>query len=313
MPSHATALLPAGLYAGDIPNLNLEQQAIIGFFGEITNEKTKALYKQSLSVFFDWCNREQVDVMTARPVHMRLYQSWLTQTPWAESTRSRLFGVVSVFYKRAVIDELILRDPTLGVKRPKVDKGKQRRTWLEPVDMKHFLIAAHAAGPHHYAMASLLGEVGLRAAEACSLRIEHMSREAGWEVIRFVGKGNKAAVMKLQPSVGEAVRAAVGDRKAGAVVLNTEGNAYNPNSLWRMIKVLAVAADLDPDDVSPHTLRRTCARTATLLGVPLIQTQSLLRHEDPKTTMLYIGDTRGMADIAAMQVSSFYSSLGKTG
>ncbi|MCW2545353.1 MAG: integrase [Frankiales bacterium] len=309
MPSNATALLPAGLVAGDIPNLSLEQQAVIGFFSELTNERTKVLYRHSLKVYFDWCGREDVDVMAARPVQLRLYQTWLASTDLAESTRSRMFGVVSVFYKKAVIDELILRDPTLGIKRVKVDKAKQHRTWLQPLEFARFLSVARAAGPHPYAMFTLLGEVALRAEEACNLRIEPMTRVGGQEVIRFIGKGGKAATMQLTPSVGEIVRAAIGDRTTGTVVLNTEGNPYTPNSLWRLTKKLAVAADVDPAQVSPHTFRRTCAFIATVLNVPVHQTQAHLRHEDSKTTQLYIGPQTGMDQIAALQVSTFVAKM----
>jgi hypothetical protein len=179
-----------------------------------------------------------------------------------------MFGVVSVFYKQAVIDELILRDPTLGIKRPRSTRrssagpGCSRSRWPGSS-------AAKAAGPHVYAMVTLLGECGLRAQEACSLRIEHMQRVGGEDHIRFIGKGNKAAVMPLPPSVGAGRPDAIGGRTFGPVVLNTEGNAYTPNSLWRLTKRLAVAADIDPAQVSPHTLRRTVARTAIQLNVPL--------------------------------------------
>jgi site-specific recombinase XerD len=115
--------------------------------------------------------------------------------------------------------------------------------------------------------------------------------------------------MTLSPAVAEVVRGAIGDRTFGTIVLNSEGNPYTPNSLWRMIKRLSAEAGLDPNQVSPHTLRRTCARTATMLGVPLNQTQELLRHEDPATTLLYVGKHTGMENLAGLQVSSFYSSL----
>lgn len=310
MPSHVTALLPAGLVAGDIPNLSVEDQAIAGFFSTLTNHRTIALYRHSLRVYLDWCHTQKVDVMTARPVHLRLYLSWLQQQPqWAESTQARLFGVVSVFYKRALIDELILRDPTLGVARPQVDKTRQRRTWLTPLAMARFLKAAEQAGPHVLAIISLLGECGLRAAEACSLRIEHMQSVGGEDYIRFIGKGGKAAVMPLPPAVAQAVRNAVGGRTIGPVVLNTEGNAYTPNSLWRLTKRLAEQADIDPTMVSPHTLRRTVARTAIQLNVPLYRVQALLRHASPSTTMLYVGQENGMDNIASLQVAAFYTSM----
>jgi integrase/recombinase XerD len=310
LPSNATALLPAGLYAGHIPDLPILEQAKIGFYAQITNQRTAKLYEHSLRIYFDWCAEQQIDPMTARTVQLRLYLSWLQmQGRWAESTVSRLFGVVAVFYRQAVIDELILRDPTLGVKRLQVDKAKQHRTWLVPLDMARFLKAAEYSGPQVFAMTSLLAECALRAQEACSLRVEHMQRIGGEDRIRFIGKGNRAAVMTLPPAVSQAVRDAVGTRTQGPVVLNTEGNPYTPNSLWRLMKRLALAADIDPAQVSPHTLRRTFARTARQLGEPVDRIQSVLRHASPETTMLYIGQQTGMDNIASLQVASFYTAM----
>lgn len=191
-----------------------------------------------------------------------------------------------------------------------IDKTKQHRTWLPPLQMARFFAAAKEHGPQVHAMVMLLGECALRAEEACSLRIENMTRIEGHDVIRFIGKGNRAAVMPLPVAVMRAVQVAIGDRTHGPIILNTEGNAYTPNSLWRLIKRIAVTAGLDPTTVSPHTLRRTTARTAIRLGLPLHKVQALLRHQDPKTTMdSYVGQSTSYDDHASHQVAGFYESL----
>ncbi|MCW2674791.1 MAG: 31, gp31 [Frankiales bacterium] len=309
MPYNATALLPAGLVAGDIPNLRPEDQAIAGFFSRIRNEKTARLYKHDLKVYLSWCAEQNVDILNVHPVQVELYLRWLQQSDLAESTISRRFGVVATFYRRAVRDRLITWDPTADIERPEVDYEKQHRTWLSPLELARFLEVAQSHGPHVYAIFMILGHCGLRAAEVCSLRIEHMVRLRGEDTIRFVGKGNLAAKADLPMAVSRAVDLAIAGRTEGPIILNTEGNPYTPNSLWRLTKRLAVEAGIDPAKVSVHTFRRSCARIAILVGEPVHKVQAMLRHKSADTTLkCYIG-ADGLGRSSSHNVSGFLEGM----
>lgn len=48
-----------------------------------------------------------------------------------------------------------------------------------------------------HALACLLGLLGLRVAEACSINIEDLSAERGHRIVTVVGKGCKLAVIPL--------------------------------------------------------------------------------------------------------------------
>jgi integrase len=74
---------------------------------------------------------------------------------------------------------------------------------------------------------------------------------------------------------------------------NLTGKALNSGVIARITSEYGAAAGLAPghgeNQLSPHDLRRTCARNAYDNGASLLMVQSMLGHSDPKTTARYIG------------------------
>ena len=62
------------------------------------------------------------------------------------------------------------------------------------------LVAQGAAGsPVDHALACLLGLLGLRVSEACSIDVEDLSLERGHRTVTVLGKGSKLAIIPLPP------------------------------------------------------------------------------------------------------------------
>jgi site-specific recombinase XerD len=154
------------------------------------------------------------------------------------------------------------------------------------VEFASFLTAARRDNPTTYALMMLMGVSGLRVSEACGLNAASMKVEDGYETIRFIGKGNKAAIMRLEQPVARAVHEAVAGRDVGPLLMNEWQNRMTRGCAARLVSKTATAAGVR-SDITPHSLRRTCATILLDLGVSLYEVQALLRHEDPKTTMRY--------------------------
>lgn len=300
-----TLALPAATI-GSFHTLDPVQQAAVGYLARYSGGTLRD-YTRDLAVFFGWCEEHQLPPLLAKRPQLELYTRWLEQTGWAESTISRRVGTMCGFYKYAVKDDLLLKDPTLDLDRPKIDREKQRRTYLPALDMAHWMTAARREGPVPFALGCLLGECGLRIAEACSLNIEEMTERRGWDVIRFVGKGNKYAEVPLPMPVMRAVRDVIGDRTEGPILLNERGNRMTRANASRLIKRVAASAGISTD-ISPHSFRRTMCTTALQMGVPLHKVQKAMRHADPKTTQLY-NRADGFDDHATHLVAGFFSQL----
>jgi integrase/recombinase XerD len=304
-----TLLLAPGTIAS-ITDRPLLDQAIIGLLSRCKTAGTLKEYTRDLAMFLDWCQRETIDPMTARRPMIELYVRQMQNDPrgYAEATINRRVGTMRLFFKYASMDELIDRDPSLAVDRPKVDWRKQHRTWLSAVEFASFLTAARSEGKTATAMTMTMGVAGLRVAEMCSLNVSSLTIEPGYETVRFIGKGNHAAVMRLEQPVARAIRECIGDREVGPIFVNQWGNRMDRAASARLIAKIAKAAGVR-EDITPHSLRRTVATTLLDLGESIYEVQGLLRHADPKTTARYDQKFDQRGGQASGRIASFVSTL----
>lgn len=129
-------------------------------------EPTLTAYRADLRCFWQWCAEHEIEPLAARRAHIELYIRALERKGYAAATVRRRVSTVSGLFKYAVIDELITRDPTLAVERPRVNWEGQRRTVLHPLEFAAVLTSARKHSPTAHALVALLGMLGLRVSEA---------------------------------------------------------------------------------------------------------------------------------------------------
>lgn len=261
-------------------------------------------------MFLDWCDRNELPPLLAMRGHIELYVRWLEETGWASSTINRRVTVVCGFYRYAALDDLIPKDPSVSIERPRVRREEQHRPFLNTLEFAAFLSAAREAGPTAHALVALLGLSGLRISEACSLNVESVQVEQGHDTIRFMGKGSKYAVVPLPLPVARAVKELVGHRTEGPLLLNQRGRRMDRACASRRLQELADAAHLNKH-VPPHALRRTFCTSGLVSGVPIREMQLAMRHASPNTTAIYDMAAASFDRNASHRVASFMA--GATG
>jgi integrase/recombinase XerD len=265
-------------------------------------------YQADLNVFFAWAQHVDLDPLEAKRPHMELYLRYLEGTGWSSSTIGRRFGTVACMYRFAVLDELLEKDPTIAVKRPKVQNDERRCTYMTALDFGRFTAAAKLMGPVPYALTCLLGLNALRIAEACSLNIEAITNEEGYDVINFIGKGGNTYAAPLSIPAMKAVRAVTAGRDEGPILLNRWGNRMTRSNAHVIIRHIAEAAVIDTH-LSPHSLRRTFATTASNVGIPVQDIQEVLRHSQVNTTMRYIKRSAGHDRSATHRMAAYVAGM----
>ena len=83
-------------------------------------------YRIHLELWLRWCTQVGLDPVQVRRPHVEIWLRSLEDHHLASATRAATFGVVHLFDKYAVIDEITGRDPTENVTRPKVHEGEQK-------------------------------------------------------------------------------------------------------------------------------------------------------------------------------------------
>jgi integrase len=168
------------------------------------------------------------------------------------------------FFRFAHIDGLIVSDPAVYARLPKVHRDESRSQGLDRLELIRFLQVAQTISVHHGALAYLLGINALRATEAAAVRIEDYAETLrGHRVLHLVGKGNKPATMPLTVPVLRVLEACRGERTEGPLVLRpNSGKPIDRRDAYRMVARIAKAAGI-PRHVSPHSLRHAAITNAS--------------------------------------------------
>jgi len=151
-------------------------------------------------------------------------------------------------------------------------------------------------------LAILLG-CGLRRRELAELLWDHLQRrEDHWAIADLVGKGGHIRTVPVpdwvKRTIDEWVTAA--GIKSGKLFRcvcragNSWGNGMTEKVVWHVVK--ENAAKLGLSKVTPHDLRRSCARPCRAAGGELEQIQFLLGPVSVQTTEKYLGCKQRLKD-----------------
>jgi integrase/recombinase XerD len=169
--------------------------------------------------------------------------------------------VVAGFYRTCVIDGVLEHSPAEYVRRPNVSP-QSPTLGLSHLQFEAMLAAARdSTNPYDFALACLLGLLGLRISEATSLDIPDLGEEHGHRVLRVVGKGHKIVLVPMPPAVARAVDRAIGDRPVGPILLNRRGARMDRHAATRRLRRLQAVAGVHIARMHPHMLRHTFATT----------------------------------------------------
>ena len=87
------------------------------------------------------------------------------------------------------------------------------------------------------------------------------------------------------------------DNADDALFAGRRGVPLKSRGVQRMVERLAIAARLDPEQVTPHTLRHTFGKNLVDAGVSLDRVAMLMGHSNLNTTAIYT--TPSQTDLAA--------------
>lgn len=254
------------------------------------NGSTRETYRVSLKVLWDWCALMNVDVLNGmrRPI-LEMFARYLEDERGnAPVTVAMRLSIIKGFYSFAEIDGYIEKSPATHLRMPRVYKDESRTLGLDRMELGSLIQAARASDPQDAALITLMGMLGLRVSEACSVKIEDYQHiERGHRVLRIIGKGGKPATIPLPVPVLRAMDAAAGDRTSGPLLLRKRsGEPMNRKAAALAVERLCRGAGIEKQ-ISPHGLRHSFVTACLDAGVPLRDVQIAARHSDPRITARY--------------------------
>jgi integrase/recombinase XerD len=263
---------------------------------------TLAAYRRDLLDFAGHRAGRGGGAKTAARDDIKAYLAMLSKSGAAGSTQARRLSALRQFFAFLYADGIRKDDPTDAIDAPRRERPLPKV--LSRADMDALLAAARTQsgkspeGVRLLCILEMLYASGLRVSELATLPLAATRSRDGFLLV--TGKGQKERLAPLNAPAREAIKAwlAVRDeflpkgiRRGHAERFlfpsrGAEGHITR-RRLHQMLKELALAANLDPDKLSPHVLRHAFATHLVEGGADLRSVQTLLGHADIATTQIY--------------------------
>ncbi|HET6850617.1 MAG TPA: tyrosine recombinase XerC [Gaiellales bacterium] len=253
---------------------------------------TLRAYRTDLRQLDRWLSASGTSPEAADTQLLRRYAAYLGTMRYAPATAARKLSAMRGAYAWLHARDRVPRDPAAVVPGPKQPRtlpatlnthelGEllDRRVPREPLPLRD------------RALLELLYGCGLRASEACSLRVRDVDLDG--RRVRVTGKGDKQRVVPLGGAALEAIREYVrhgrprlaGEVASQSLFVSIRGRPLAPSDVRR-----ALASALRREGLpsrSPHALRHSFATHLLEGGADLLSIQELLGHASVATTQVY--------------------------
>lgn len=261
---------------------------------------TQLAYARDLANFADWLADRSLHFGTATQDDVEGYLIDCDAEGLSKATRARRLSSIRQLYRFAFEEGWRADNPAIRIKGP--GKSKALPKTLSVDEVGRLLQAARDCDVdalRNTCLMELLYATGMRVSELVSLPVSAARGDPRMLLVR--GKGGKERLVPLSPPARSAVidwlagwDAQQDERRAAGHAVSkflfpARGKAghMTRQRFFVLIKELAAAARVPPDDVTPHTMRHAFATHLLAGGADLRAIQIMLGHADVATTEIY--------------------------
>ena len=277
----------------------LEAQA--AELGAATN--TQLAYGRDLKDFDAFLARRARDFEGAAQADVEAYLVHCDAQGLAKSTRARRLSAIKQLYRFAFEEGLRTDNPAIQIAGPGQDKRLPKI--LSEAEVDRLLDAARASGrsqadqTRNTCLMELLYATGMRVSELVGLPISATRGDP--RLLLIMGKGGKERMVPLSPPARTALAEwlLIRDKQdvetqakrlpISRFLFPSRGKSghLTRHRFYLLIKEFAVAGGVEPNKVTPHTLRHAFATHLLAHGADLRAIQTMLGHADVATTEIY--------------------------
>jgi integrase/recombinase XerD len=264
---------------------------------------TLLAYRRDLKDVERWLASRNLDFAHATQDDIEAYLIHCDAEGLAKSTRARRLSAIKQLYRFAFEENWRGDNPAIQIASPGLDKRLPGT--LEQSEVDRLLKAARDFGRSLHdrqrdtCLMELLYATGMRVSELVSLPVA--SARGDPKMLLISGKGGKERMVPLSLSARTALvewlesrdevqeAAELKGKPPSRFLFPSRGVQGHLTRHWfyARIKALAAFGQVDPDKVTPHTLRHAFATHLLAGGADLRAIQTMLGHADVATTEIY--------------------------
>ena len=256
------------------------------FLDFLENDKKLSLntlqsYKRDILEYKEYINENGLNYLKISDEDITDYLSSMKKANKKTSTISRNLATVRSFYQFLVKTKKIKKDPTIGVKSPKVEK--KAPSILSSKEVELLLDQPKAVdlkGIRDKAMLEFAYATGMRVTEIISLNVSDVNLEESYVICnsgykkRTIPLGS-ISLKALQEYVEKARPILIKNDDTVALFVNINGKRLTRQGFWKIVKYYKEQAHIDKD-ITPHVLRHSFATHLLQNGAELKAIQSML-------------------------------------
>lgn len=269
--------------------------------GDATDDTIRAYYRE-IDFWVQWCQRHNIDVATARRIHIEMYREEMKQQGLRINTRSHKLSIVRRFYDFAVEAGLRDNNPAAGVRGGKDQTpGEEKIKSLTGAALSRLLgvIAVDTlVGKRDRAIVALMAIHGLRRIEIERMNESSLNVQDDLVSVEVEGKGKRMRQIYLRPDTYNALADYLASKhKAGFVSEGpcfvslsnrSRGQRISRRSLNEIVDHYLGMASLKRVGVSCHALRHTFGTLSIAGGAKVEDLKEAMGHVEIESTELYV-------------------------
>lgn len=257
--------------------------------------KTIETYSRAIKQFFVYTSENGI----TRPQREDIisYRDYLKQEHKPTTVQSYL-AAVKLFFQWTEREGFYpnVADRVKGVKLDTEHK-KDYLTSKQTIKLLETIDRSTLKGKRDFAILALMTTTGLRTISIVRANVEDIRTAGDSIALYYQGKGHeeKADYVKLADPVENAIRDYLKARGTtdgkdplfSSIAHRNGGERMTTRSISRVAKENLIAAGLESDRLTAHSLRHTAATLNLLNGGTVEETQQLLGHTNINTTLIY--------------------------
>lgn len=269
-------------------------------------------YKVCIRQFIKWLKDNNINQPTRDDI--KAYKLHLKNSNYTNGTKNQYIRAVKHLFKW-LDSEGLYKDVASNIKGFKVISDNTKKDAFTESEIKKIIDdidTSSVIGKRDKAIILLMLVGGLRITEIHNMDIQDIEVKNNEYIINIMGKGHteKDNYIKVIKPIYDVLKEYLDtrDNKRGIDPLftSTSNRALNKRitkeTLSQIIKNRFRQSGFDSNKLTAHSIRHTTATLLLKSGADIYKTQHHLRHQDPKTTEIYININNKEQDTSELDI-----------